>query len=264
LEQVEFPYAAFHAMHAEETDVLLMDLRDGTSLLQGQAVQELLRKHWAHLVPSDSNLHGRGGGATLEVLRLFGLSPDGEKLGLLFVSYDGAGFGFLDLATMRSHLTGVAKLDSAFAWSPRWPPNEPQGLWRPQWSPTGQYILYGRLGLFFGDRTLVPPYNDPVSTLYIDCVSTKERIASISGEQMLAQLFPGVTVTDFKPWIRQVTWQADGESLRFRTVAVRGVEDHRYRDAALRQRVRQELGEAEWRVNADGSDLRLLSLVRPE
>jgi hypothetical protein len=269
LEQVEFPYAAFHAMHAEETDVLLMDLRDGTSLLQGQAVQELLRKHWAHLVPSDSNLHGRGGGATLEVLRLFGLSPDGEKLGLLFVGrggmFHGMGLvGFFDLATMRPHLMGMANFGSAFAWSPRWPTGERQVTWEPQWSPNGQYIKYGNPGFVFDDGSLLPPYNDPVSTLYIDCVSSKERIASISGEQMLAQLFPDLTVTDFKPWIRQVTWEADGESLRFRTVAVRGVEDHRYRDAALRQRVRQELGEAEWRVNADGSDLRLLSLVRPE
>jgi hypothetical protein len=269
LEQVEFPYAAFHAKAAGETEVLLMDLRDGIVLMQGQTVQELLREQWSRLVPSDSDLHGQYGRFTFEVLRLFSLSPDGEKLGLLFVSrggmFDGAGFvGFFDLTTMRPHLMGMANFGSAFAWSPRWLTNEQQVIWEPQWSPTGQYIHYGNPGFHFDDRTLLPPYNDPVSTLYIDCVSSKERIASIAGEQMLAQLFPGLTVTDFKPWIRQVAWEADGESLRFKTVAVPGIEDYRYHDAALRQRVRQELGEAQWRVNADGSELRLLSVTRPE
>ena len=82
----------------------------------------------------------------------------------------------------------------------------------------------------------------------ITCTASRSRVVQVKRGDLTALLLPAAAeaVVDFYARITDITWADDESTVEFVTGAQQGV------------------GEARWSINADGSDLRLLSVVRPE
>ena len=137
---------------------------------------------------------------------------------------------------------------------------------RPRWSPQGRFIYYGA----------EQPISSPAFTfglagewwhdLHIGGTVSRAPAVQVTGKDLTPDLFPApvAPIGDFYPWITNIAWETDEAALQFTTIARLGVDSRQFQQAYDRQRVRQELGEARWRINADGTDLRLLEVHRPE
>ncbi|MBT9158282.1 MAG: hypothetical protein DDT36_01288 [Firmicutes bacterium] len=232
---VLFPYVAMleQQQQADTHSVWVVDLKSGDVLLGDYQVQGS---------PS---------------VGIFGLSPSGTRLGLVLanVSRDAqhVSVGFVDLATQTPVIVSVTQATHG-------------PIARPRWSPQGRFIYYGA----------EQPISSPAFTfglvgewwhdLNIGGTVSRAPAVQVTGRDLTPDLFPApvVPIGDFYPWITNIVWETDETALQFTTVARLGVDSRQFQQAFDRQRVRQELGEARWRINADGTDLRLLEVHRPE
>jgi|GEM_PF-203735 len=269
VEDMHFPFVVLSGLrgagHQATNRVWIVDLRDGQILLGDLALSAILDAQLKHIMPDEDERARNAALAATEhdvflVARLFGPSPDGSKLGVILgwpnsASYP-AGFsliGFVDLAEAAPSVTGIAHANFF-------------PLAQPRWSPTGRFIYYGEQ-----QPTHSPDFTFEVEGMWlrdlsITCTISRSRVAQVKGEDLAALLFPAAVAAtiDFYPWITDVTWAVDESTVEFVTIAQPSVDARHYQQAYESQRVRQTFGEARWSINADGSDLRLLSVVRPE
>jgi len=269
VEDVHFPFAVLSSWQGARDQatsrVWIVDLRDGEILLGDLDLSAILDAQLKRITPDKDEWARNAALAATErdvflVARLFGLSPDGSKLGVILgwpnsASYP-AGFsliGFVDLAEAMPSLTGIAHAN-------HFP------LAQPLWSPTGRFIYMGEQ-----QPTHSPDFTFELEGMWlrdlsITCTISRSRVAQVKGEDLAALLFPAAIAAtiDFYPWITDVTWAVDESTVEFVTVAQPSVAARHYQQAYESQRIRQAFGEARWSINADGSDLRLLSVVRPE
>lgn len=286
VEYVQFPFVAFNRGSSTTSGVWLADLRDGTVLLRAEQGQAMLKEHWNRLVPADSTFNkgtGVEGGPWhgFGILQPFGLSPDGNKLGFFLHSRRGGMFdraifvGFLDLQANTPHFTGHghAPVDG--------------DEWLPKWSPTGAYIYYGD-PIFRADDPMVPANIDVLGGFDVDSVISVQRSFSLPSIEILTLLFPEEvraaeekykapdfggwgslewaihSTINFRPWFSNLKWSLRDNSLSFTTVVGRAISEDEYLEAHGRNKVKEEFGQAEWSINADGSELRLKSIVHPQ
>jgi len=194
------------------------------------------------------------------ISRLFGLSPGGSKLGLVFARTNSASYragvsliGFVDLVENTPFLTG-------FAYTNHFP------IVQPRWSPTGRFIYYGDQQPTHYPDFAFKPEGLWLRNLSIDCTVSRNRVAQVKSGDLTALLFPAAAeaTIDFYPWITDVTWAEDESTVEFSTVAQLSVDSRHFQQAYESRIVRQTFGEARWSIDADGSALRLLSVVRPD
>ncbi|MBT9177077.1 MAG: hypothetical protein DDT20_01406 [Firmicutes bacterium] len=161
--------------------------------------------------------------------------------------------GFVDLATQTPVIVSVAQ-----------PTHGP--IERPRWSPQGRFIYYGTQQPMSSPAFAFELEGEWWHDLYIGCTVSRARVVQVTGEDLTADLFPAplTPIGDFRPWITDIAWKTDETSLQFTTIARLGVDSRQFQAAFDRQRMRQELGEARWSINADGTALRLLWVHRPQ
>jgi hypothetical protein len=281
IEHLEYPFIALNRGYHTKDGVWLVDVRDGAVLLRAEHGQAVLKEQWARLVPADSILNNtgveRGPWHGFGILQPFGLSPDGSKLGFFLYSRHGGIFdhtaivGFIDLQTNTPQFTGIAYFGDYMTW-------------RPRWSPTGAHIYYG--DPHFRDDASLSADIATVNRLHVDSTAAGQRSFRLPSLEMLTLLFPaevrearekfkapdfggylslesaiGATV-HFLPWFGNLKWSPGDSSLTFTTVAKRAVFEDKYREAHSRNKVKEEFGQAQWIINADGSGLRLKDVVR--
>jgi len=269
VQHVHFPYVAL-VQHGEvrgEDELWIVDLRDGETVVGGSELQDALRQGWERFAPADAPWNNTA--TSLEAfhsLRLFGVSPDGRKLGLYLVGMPafspgpgivGMGLvGFIDLAANTVEFTGMAhsrhyRHDAMLA---------------PRWSPTGRYIYYyGDQGYVFDPETGATVMLDAYSTLSVDCIISRERVLHLSSAAFSGMLFPQQPESaHFEPWLRGIEWADGDELMHFITVALPGVDEQRFQMAVEGERVRQELGEALWTADIEARTLHLRSVYRPD
>ena len=268
VEEVNFPFAVLSGWQGDGRQatnrVWIVDLRDGQILLGDLDLSAALDAQLKHIMPDEDEWARNAALAATErdvflVARLFGLSPDGRKLGVTLARPDSAsraGFslvGFVDLTEATPSLTGTAH-------ATHFP------LAQPRWSPSGRFIYYGGQQPTHSPDFTFEPEGTWLGDLSIACTVSRRRVAHVKSEDLAARLFPAAAAAtiDFSPWITDITWAVDESTVEFITVAQPSVDARHYQQAYELQRVRQTFGEARWRINADGSDLRLLSVVRPE
>jgi len=258
-------------------------IRDGTILLRAEQGQAMLKEQWERLVPADSTLNkgtGVEGGPWhgFGILQPFSMSPDGNRLGFFLHSRRGGSFdhtsivGFLDLQTNTPHFTGRAFFYDLTSW-------------RPRWSPTGAYIYYGS-PISRADDPMVPANIDVLGDFAVDSVVNGQRSFSLPSLEMVTLLFPEEvraakekykapdfggwgsldwairSTIDFRPWFSNLKWSPGDNTLSFTTVAQRAVSEGEYLEAYARNKVKEEFGQAQWIINADGSGLKLKSVVQ--
>ena len=277
VEYVQFPFVAFNKGSLTTNGVWLVDIRDGTVLLRAEQGQAMLKEQWDRLIPADG-IFNKGTGVEggpwhgFGILQPFGLSSDGTKLGFFLYSRHGGIFdykaivGFLDLQTKTPQFTGRADFVN-------------YKTWRPRWSPRGTYIYYAP---HFRDGADIATMN----ILHVDSIATGQRSFSLPSLEMLTLLFPeqvrkaeekfkapdfggylsleaAIRATiDFLPWLDKLKWSHDDSFLTFTTVIERAVYGDKYREAHAKNKVKEEFGQAKWSINADGSGLKLKSVVR--
>jgi|GEM_PF-1188083 len=277
IEYLEHPFLALNQAYLTKDGVWLVDIRNGTILLRAEQGQAMLKEQWDRLVPADSIFNkGTGvvGGAWhgFGILQPFGPSSDGTKLGFFLYSRHGGMFdhtaivGFLDLQTKTPQFTGRADFVN-------------YETWRPRWSQRGTYIYYAP---HFRDGADIATIN----ILHVDSIATGQRSFSLPSLEMLTLLFPeqvrkaeekfkapdfggylsleaAIRATiDFLPWLDKLKWSHDDSFLTFTTVIERAVYGDKYREAHAKNKVKEEFGQAKWSINADGSGLKLKSVVR--
>jgi len=276
IEYQKYPFLALNRGYLTENGVWLVDVRDGTILLRAEQGQAMLKEQWERLVPADSIFNegtGVEGGPWhgFGILQPFGLSPDGDMLGFFLHSRYGGMFdhtaivGFLDLQTNKPQYTGKAHFVD-------------YKTWRPRWSPTGTHIYYAP---HFRDNADIATIN----ILHVDSIATGQRSFSLPSLEMLTMLFPEQirkaeekfkapdfggylsleaaihATVDFLPWLDNLKWSSGDRSLTFITVTEPAVYGDKYREAHAKNKVKEEFGQAQWFINADGSRLKLKSVV---
>jgi len=283
VEYVQFPFVAFSKGSSTTNGVWLVDIRDGTILLRAEQGQAMLKEHWDRLVPADSTFN-KGTGVVggpwhgFGILQPFGLSPDGDRLGFFIHSrrggmFDSAVFvGFLNLKTNTPYFTGHGYAPVDFEW-------------RPRWSPTGAYIYYGS-PISRANEPMAPANIDVLGGFAVDSVVAGQRFFSLPSLEMVTLLFPEKmratkekykapdfegwgsldwairSTIDFRPWFSNLKWSSGDNTLSFTTIVEREVSEGEYLKAHARNKVKEEFGQAQWIINADGSGLKLKSVVQ--
>lgn len=284
IEYLDYPFIALNRGYGTTDGVWLVNARDGTVLLRAGQGQVVLKEQWGRLVPADDILNHLGGEhpwSEFGILQPFGLSPCGNNLGFFLHSRRGGHFdrtifvGFLDLQTNTPHFTGFGHAPIEC------------GEWRPRWSPTGAYIYYAH-PISRADDPMAPANIDVFGGFNVDNAVTGQRSFSFPSLEMLTLLFPEqvreakekfkapdfggylslesaiLINSDFRPWFSNLKWSPGDNSLSFTTVAERAVSEGEYLEAHGRNTVKEEFGQVQWIINADGSGLQLKSVVRPK
>ena len=285
IEYLDYPFIALNRGYGTTDGVWLVDARDGTILLRAEEGQAMIKEQWDRLVPAD-HIFNKGTGVEegpwhgFGILQPFGMSPDGNKLGFFLHSrrggiFDNAIFvGFLNLQTNTPHFTGL------------YHPYDVK-TWRPRWSPTSAYIYYGN-PISRADEPMMPANIDVLSGFAVDSVATGQRSFSLPSLEMVTLLFSDKmraakekykapdfggwgsldwairSTIDFRPWFSNLKWSSVDNSLSFTTIVERAVSEGEYLEAHARNNVKEEFGQAEWSINADGNELRLKSIVHPQ